>query len=82
IDLSTALALAGLVNGSILAVAAVAFQGVATGATPGIEDAHALLGSSIGGGAALIFAIALLAAGQSSTTTGTMAGQMVTEGFL
>jgi len=82
IDLSTALALAGLVNGAILAVAAVAFQGAAAGASPGIEDAHALLGSSIGGVAALVFAIALLAAGQSSTTTGTMAGQMVTEGFL
>lgn len=86
IDLSSALALAGLVNGAILAVAAVAFQGVAagaaTGAAPGIEDAHALLAGSIGGVAALVFAIALLAAGQSSTTTGTMAGQMVTEGFL
>ncbi|WP_052709872.1 Nramp family divalent metal transporter [Azospirillum thiophilum] len=82
IDLSSALALAGLVNGAILAVAAVAFQGVAAGAAPGIEDAHALLAGSIGGVAALLFAIALLAAGQSSTTTGTMAGQMVTEGFL
>ncbi|WP_298370363.1 Nramp family divalent metal transporter [Azospirillum sp.] len=83
IDLTAALALAGLVNGAILAVAAVAFQDVAaTGAAPGIEDAHALLGGSIGGGAALIFAVALLAAGQSSTTTGTMAGQIVTEGFL
>ncbi|BAI71744.1 metal ion transporter [Azospirillum sp. B510] len=83
IDLSAALALAGLVNGAILAVAAVAFQGVAQGgATPGIEDAHALLSGSIGTAAALVFAIALLAAGQSSTTTGTMAGQMVTEGFL
>ncbi len=83
IDLTAALALAGLVNGAILAVAAVAFQGVAaTGPAPGIEDAHALLSTSIGGGAALIFAVALLAAGQSSTTTGTMAGQIVTEGFL
>ncbi|PWC33266.1 Nramp family divalent metal transporter [Azospirillum sp. TSO35-2] len=82
IDLTTALALAGLVNGAILAVAAVAFQGAAGTAAPGIEDAHALLGGSIGGAAALIFAIALLAAGQSSTTTGTMAGQIVTEGFL
>ncbi|MFD1627895.1 Nramp family divalent metal transporter [Azospirillum griseum] len=83
IDLTAALALAGLVNGAILAVAAVAFQSVAaTGPAPGIEDAHALLNTSIGGGAALIFAVALLAAGQSSTTTGTMAGQIVTEGFL
>ncbi|SMH60589.1 Nramp family divalent metal transporter [Azospirillum agricola] len=83
IDLSGALALAGLVNGSILAVAAIAFQGIAPdAAAPGIEDAHALLGSTIGGAAALVFAIALLAAGQSSTTTGTMAGQIVTEGFL
>lgn len=83
IDLGAALALAGLVNGAILAVAAVAFQGAAgAGVTPGIEDAYTLLGSSIGSGAALIFAVALLAAGQSSTTTGTMAGQIVTEGFL
>ncbi|WP_049975854.1 Nramp family divalent metal transporter, partial [Azospirillum sp. B506] len=49
IDLSSALALAGLVNGAILAVAAVAFQGVSAGTSPGIEDAHALLGGSIGG---------------------------------
>lgn len=82
IDLTSALALAGLVNGSILAVAAIAFQGVTPGAAPGIEDAHGLLDSTIGGAAALVFAIALLAAGQSSTTTGTMAGQIVTEGFL
>lgn len=83
IDLTGALTLAGLVNGSILAVAAIAFQGVAPGAAaPGIEDAHALLDSTIGGAAAMVFAVALLAAGQSSTTTGTMAGQIVTEGFL
>jgi manganese transport protein len=83
VDLTAALAVAGLVNGAILAVAAVAFQDVAaTGAVPGIEDAHVLLSGNIGGGAALIFAVALLAAGQSSTTTGTMAGQIVTEGFL
>ncbi|MCG5240388.1 Nramp family divalent metal transporter [Azospirillum doebereinerae] len=83
IDLASALTLAGLVNGAILAVAAVAFQGIAPEASPpGIEDAHALLDSTIGTGAALIFAVALLAAGQSSTTTGTMAGQIVTEGFL
>lgn len=83
IDLAGALALAGLVNGSILAVAAIAFQDIVpAAATPGIEDAHALLDTTIGTGAALIFAVALLAAGQSSTTTGTMAGQIVTEGFL
>lgn len=82
-DLASALTIAALVNGAILAVAAVAFQGaVAAGATPGIEDAYGLLGTTIGGVAALIFAVALLAAGQSSTTTGTMAGQIVTQGFL
>lgn len=82
-DLASALTIAALVNGAILAVAAVAFQGAAAaGATPGIEDAYGLLGTTIGGAAALIFAVALLAAGQSSTTTGTMAGQIVTQGFL
>jgi len=84
LDSTAALGLAFLVNAAILVVAATAFHAhaVAADATPGIADAYRLLGSTIGGGAALVFALALFAAGQSATATGTMAGQIVTEGFL
>lgn len=83
VDSTAALALAFLVNAAILALASVAFSGMAGESAPGIEDAYRLLGPDRGFGiASLVFAIALLAAGQSSTTTGTMAGQIVAEGFL
>jgi manganese transport protein len=82
-DSTIALGIALLVNAAILALAAAALpvSGTATEA-PGIDDAWRLIDASLGSGAALVFAIALLAAGQSATTTGTLAGQIVTAGFL
>ena len=81
IDSGAALTLACLVNAAILIVAAAAFHGGQ--AVAGIEDAYKLIGSILGSGlAAPLFAVALLAAGQSATMTGTMAGQIVAEGFL
>jgi manganese transport protein len=47
-----------------------------------LQDAHQLLRPALGGAAATAFAVALLASGQSSTITGTLAGQIVMEGFL
>ncbi len=87
IDSVVALNLAFLVNGAILVLAAAAFY--KTGAPAEqlqsiqLEDAHRLLHSVLGSNVApMAFAIALLAAGQSSTITGTLAGQVVMEGFL
>ncbi len=76
-------ALAFLINASILILAAAAFH--QTGATDvaDIEDAYRLLEPIAGTAmASLLFGIALLASGQSSTFTGTIAGQVIMEGFL
>jgi len=82
LDSAFALTFAGLVNIAILVLAADAFHH-AGAADVGLEQAYRLLDPALGSGlASLIFATALLASGQSSTATGTMAGQIVTEGFL
>jgi len=78
-----ALTLAFLVNAAILILAGTVFYDAPAGTSAGIETAYRLLGSPLGPTlAGVLFAVALLAAGQSATTTGTMAGQMVIEGFL
>jgi manganese transport protein len=81
LDNVIALNLAFLVNSSILIMSAAAFgsRGLQVAA---IEDAHITLEYLFGGSAALVFAIALLSSGLSSSATGTMAGQIVMEGFL
>jgi manganese transport protein len=81
-DTVGSLVLALLVNAAILIVAAAAFHHGAPG-VQGIEDAYRLLtpltGATLAG---VLFGVALLASGQSSTFTGTIAGQVVLEGFL
>ena len=82
-DAIVSLSLALLVNAWIMILAASAFHG--TGHTNGaeIEDAYHLVNPIVGGSrAAFLFGIALLASGQSSTFTGTIAGQIVMEGFI
>jgi manganese transport protein len=80
-DTVISLNLAFFVNLSILLVAATAFYGTREVAT--LQEAHALLNASLGSRVAPVaFAIALLAAGSSSTVTATMAGQIVMEGFV
>jgi manganese transport protein len=81
--LDTVLALGGafFVNAAILVLAAAAFHTRGHQVTE-LEDGYRLLTHVLGGGAATAFAIALLASGQSSTITGTLAGQIVMEGFL
>ncbi|MFT4047474.1 MAG: Nramp family divalent metal transporter [Solimonas sp.] len=83
VDTIVSLGLAMLVNGAILILAAAAFHGTGYAGVASIEDAYQLLAPVVGtAAAALLFGIALLAAGQSSTFTGTIAGQIIMEGFL
>jgi manganese transport protein len=78
-----ALGFAFLVNGAILVLAATTFGLAHRLPDAGIEDAYRLLGPVLGTAAAgALFAVGLLAAGQSSTMTATMAAAMLTEGFL
>ena len=82
IDSAVALNAALLVNAAILVVSAAVFFKRAIVVTE-IQQAHVLLAPLLGTGvASVVFALALIASGQSSTITGTMAGQIVMEGFL
>ncbi|UKJ06636.1 Nramp family divalent metal transporter [Solitalea lacus] len=81
-DTTIALNLAFFVNASILILAAAAFHNNGYYDVADIEDAHELLTSIFGSLAPALFAIALIASGQSSTITGTLAGQIVMEGYL
>ncbi|WP_254606602.1 Nramp family divalent metal transporter [Sphingomonas bacterium] len=83
IDGTLALTLALFVNAAILILAAAAFHRAGRTDVAEIADAYRLLSPLLGAGAAsLVFAVALLASGQNSTVTGTLAGQIVAEGFL
>jgi manganese transport protein len=81
VDTVLSLGAAYFVNAAILVLAAAVFHGAGK-AVAELEDAHQLLTPLLGGGAATLFAVALLCSGQSSTITGTLAGQIVMEGFL
>ncbi len=83
IDSAIALNLALFVNGTILILAAAVFHKSGYSGVSEIQDAHQLLEPLLGKSyAPVLFAIALIAAGQSSTVTGTLAGQIVMEGYL
>jgi manganese transport protein len=83
IDSTTALMFALLVNAAILILAAAAFHWSGHENVATIQDAYQLLSPLLGAGAAgVLFALALLASGQNSTLTGTLAGQVVLEGFM
>ncbi|WP_242223772.1 Nramp family divalent metal transporter [Bacillus cereus group sp. BfR-BA-01380] len=83
IDSTIALMLALFVNASILILAASAFHKTGHTEVAEIQDAYQLLNPILGSGiASVLFAVALLASGQNSTLTGTLAGQIVMEGFL
>ena len=81
-DVVIALGLAGLINIAMLAVAAKLFHVGGLVHTDTIQGAHAELSRLVGGGAALAFALALLASGASSSSVGTYAGQVVMAGFI
>ncbi len=82
IDTTIALNLAFFVNAAILVLAGTLFFGTEYAGTKEIQDAHELLPSFLGKAAPILFAVALIAAGQSSTVTGTLAGQIIMEGYL
>lgn len=83
IDSAVALNIAFLVNAAILVLAATAFFNTGNSGVGEIKEAHKLLAPLLGSKVApVLFAIALIAAGQSSTITGTLAGQIVMEGYL
>jgi manganese transport protein len=82
IDVSLAMGLAGLVNMSMLVIAAALFHGSGLLGLDSIEEAHSQFGTLVGGGAALAFAGALLASGLASSSVGTYAGQVVMQGFI
>jgi manganese transport protein len=80
IDVVAALVVAGLVNISMLLLAASALRGVE--GTDTLEGAHAAVASHLGTGAALLFAIGLLASGLASTSVGAYAGAVIMQGLL
>src|ERR1700733_1244079 len=82
LDVLTALGLAGLANMAMLAVAARAFHTPALAGLDTISQAHAELGRLAGGGAALVFAVAVLASGVSASSVGTYAGEVIMAGFV
>ncbi|WP_182875776.1 Nramp family divalent metal transporter [Microbispora sp. H10670] len=79
VDIAVALGTAGLVNMAMLTVAAATFDG---SDLAGLEAVHAGLGEILGPGAAVAFALALLASGLASSSVGTYAGQVIMAGFL
>jgi manganese transport protein len=82
LDSTIALSLALFINAAILIVAAATFHTSGNEGVAEIQDAYKLLTPLLGAGASTVFALALLASGQNSTLTGTLAGQIVMEGFL
>lgn len=82
IDSTIALNIAFLVNAAILVLAATVFFKTGNSDVAEIKEAHRLLPGFLGNAAPVLFAVALIAAGQSSTVTGTLAGQIIMEGYL
>ncbi len=81
IDVFVAMNGAWLINSAMIVMAAVALFG-GPSAAPTIQDAYRTLGPLLGRSAAVVFAVALLCSGLSSSTVGVMAGQVIIEGFL
>lgn len=82
IDTTIALNIAFFVNAGILVLAAAVFFKTGNSHVAEIKEAHQLLPGFLGNTAPILFAVALIAAGQSSTVTGTLAGQIIMEGYL
>jgi manganese transport protein len=77
-----AMSLAGLVNGAMLIMAAATFHAKGLTHIATIEEAHRTLTPLLGAASSSVFAISLLASGLSSSTVGTMSGQVIMQGFL
>ena len=74
--------IAGLINMSMLIVAATVFFGSGEKNVESLEGAHRTLEPLLGGASSVLFALALTASGMSSSTVGTMSGQVVMQGFV
>jgi manganese transport protein len=81
-DTVGAMSLAGLINAAMLVMAAATFNASGHGDVASIETAHETLTPLLGGAASTVFAISLVASGLSSSTVGTMAGQVIMQGYL
>jgi manganese transport protein len=82
VDVVVALGLAGLINAAMLIMAASTFHTQGLTAVGTIEQAHKTLEPLLGRAASWVFAVSLLASGLSSASVGTMAGQVIMQGFL
>ena len=82
IDVMIAMGVAGIINMSMLVIAASLFHASGLADVDSIEGAHAAFGDLVGPGAALAFALALLASGFAASSVGTYAGQVVMQGFI
>ncbi len=82
VDVVVAMAIAGLINMSMLVMAASVFHGTGLRGVDSLETAHRTLQPILGGAAGTLFALALLFSGLSSSAVGTLAGQVVMQGFV
>src|SRR5262249_40669542 len=82
IDVVLAMGLAGMINAAMLIMAASTFYDKGLQDIASIEEAHRTLEPLLGNAASVIFAISLLASGLSSSTVGTLAGQVIMQGFI
>ena len=82
IDVVIAMSIAGVVNLAMLIVAADVFFGTGLLNIDSLENAHRTLTPLLGGASSTVFALSLIASGLSSSTVGTLAGQVVMQGFI
>jgi manganese transport protein len=82
VDVLIAMGLAGLINVAMLMMAAAVFHRSGAVNVASIQDAHRTLKPLVGNASSVVFAVSLLASGLSSSTVGTMAGQLIMQGFL
>jgi manganese transport protein len=82
IDVLIAMVIAGLINMAMLVIAATVFFGSGLHNVDSLEGAHRTLEPILGGASSILFALALTASGLSSSTVGTMSGQVVMQGFI
>lgn len=82
IDIWLAMGLAGLVNGAMMIMAAAVFFGSGHTGVGSLETAYQTLTPLVGAGASVLFGVALLTSGLSSSSVGTLAGQIIMEGFI
>ena len=82
VDVTLAMGVAGLVNGAMLIMAAATFFEKGLTSVGTIEEAHKTLAPLLGSASSWVFAVSLLASGLSSSTVGTMSGQVIMQGFV